>query len=179
MIEERIENKEKPFAGKKVYFSGSIRGVPHPDPEFFYNLVKYMSDNGADVLSEHVAARTNMEMNEIRTRRLGFDINELKNPRPAVRHNDIKWVDEADYVVAVVDTASTGVGMEIQEALRKHKMGMNLTPVLCLVMEERYENDLTWMVSGIDEEDSPVAEVRTYKDTKDAQRIITDFLTSK
>jgi len=44
-----------PFRGLKVYFSGSIRGSPEPDPEFPRKLVQYMTTGGADVLSEHVA----------------------------------------------------------------------------------------------------------------------------
>ena len=50
-----------PFTGKKVYYSGSISGVPEPDPEFAWKLVRYMIDNGADVLSERVAARGNIQ----------------------------------------------------------------------------------------------------------------------
>jgi hypothetical protein len=66
---------DMPFAGLEVYYSGSIRGIPESDPEFPWRLVQYMAQGGADVLSEHVAARTPAEMEEIRARRVGERIN--------------------------------------------------------------------------------------------------------
>lgn len=176
---DRVEKKEKPFEGKKVYFSGSISGVAHPEPFFFHHLVRHMVDNGADVLSEHVGGRSYDERETIRTRRLGFDVRTLDNPAPVVRRKDIEWVEEATHVVAVVDTPSTGVGMEVQHALNKHRMGMNLTPVLCLVQKDILDEDrLTDMIGGINMDDSPVAYVIPYTDMEDAKNIITNFLTS-
>jgi hypothetical protein len=88
------------------------------------------------------------------------------------------WVDEAGYLIAIVDTTSFGVGMEIQHTLDKHKMGMNLTPVLCLVRSRKWQKKLSNMVKGIGPKDSPVAFVKKYKDKEDAKRLIMEHLTS-
>ncbi|MFH1895887.1 MAG: hypothetical protein ABH814_00200 [bacterium] len=123
---------EKPFTGLKVYYSGSIRGVPESDPDLPWKLVQYMVQNGANVLSEHVAGRTREEMQEIRLRKLGPRANEfLESPEPwiVVREEDVRWVDEADYLVALVNGPSHGVGMEIERALLKPDRGLPRTPI--------------------------------------------------
>ena len=85
----------KPFEGLKVYYSGSIKGSPEVDPNFAWKLVRYMSTNGAKVLSEHVAARNQKEMDKIRARNVGVTVAEYyQNPRPwfPVRRQDMAWV---------------------------------------------------------------------------------------
>lgn len=167
--------KEKPFEGKRVYFSGSIK-VPHPDPSLFRNLITYMKENGACILSEHVAETDPDERNSVFIKLSGIDRRMRENPAPAIREADMGWVDEATHLIAIVDTPSHGVGMELQRALDKPRMGMNLTPILCLVQEDKWEEELSNMIKGISKKDSPVAEVITYKDLEDAKRIISDFL---
>jgi len=171
----------KPFKGLKVYYSGSIKGTPEPDPEFPLKLVQYMAQNGADVLSEHVASRNPQEMEEIRARRIGKTIQELqKNPKPwfAIRRQDIDWVNEATHVVALVNSPSLGVGMEVQRALDKPKLGMNETPILCLVQEDIFPK-LSFMIRGITSQESPLFQLQTYKDLEQAQQNIFNFLTTR
>ena len=143
---------EKLFEGKIVYYSGSIRGVPEPDPEFAWKLVQYMINGGADVLSEHVAARNQAEMALVRTRRMGAALAALvdNHPEPwyAVRQQDIEWVDQATHVVALVNGPSHGVGMEIERALLKPERGLNQTPILALVRTDLMDK-LTWMIRGV------------------------------
>jgi hypothetical protein len=167
-----------PFEGRIVYYSGSIKGTPEPDPEFAWKLVRYMGKNGADVLSEHVAARNQQEMDEIRTRRIGITIQEFqKNPEPwfAIRHQDLKWVNEASHVVALVNAPSLGVGMEIQRALDKPKLGMNETPILCLTREDLLPK-LSFMIRGVSAEESSNFQIKTYQNLEQAQKHIFDFL---
>lgn len=82
----------KPFAGLKIYYSGSINGTPEPDPELAWKLVQYMIQNGADVLSEHVAGRSQQEKDEIRAKRTGKTVDELTqdaSPWFEVRRQDL------------------------------------------------------------------------------------------
>ena len=137
-----------------------------------------MSQNGADVLSEHVAARNQEEMNEIRARRIGITIQQLKDdPKPwiNIRHQDMKWVDEATHFVALVNSPSHGVGMEIQRAIDKPKLGMNETPILCLIHSEMFSK-LSFMIRGVAPEESSVFQIRIYKNLEQAQEYIFDFL---
>ncbi|MGI5840902.1 MAG: hypothetical protein ACOX6N_01700 [Patescibacteria group bacterium] len=163
------------FSGFKIYYSGSIKGSPEPDSELPWKLVRYMMDNGADVLSEHVAARSREEMEEIRTRRTA--LGRLgSQPWFSVRRQDILWVDQATHLVALVNSPSIGVGMEIQRALDKPKFGLNQTPVLCLIGEGRLP-DLSYMVRGISQDESPSFQLKTYGDVKQACQHIFSFLT--
>lgn len=163
------------FEGTKVYYSGSIRGVANPEPDFAYRLVNYMIDNGADVLSEHVGARTTQELNEIFLRKSGVDRRKFKEPWCVAREIDMRWVDEATHVVAVVNGPSHGVGMEIERAILKPQRGLPETPILCLIQEESADK-LTWMIKGVSKDESPDFYLKTYKDIEDAKKIITNFL---
>ena len=180
------EGKEKlPFEGLKVYYSGSIKGAPEIDPDFAWNLVQYMVENGANVLSEHVAGRTKTEMEEIRARKMGVDVQTLLDmPRSiyvkdVVRKKDIEWVDEATHMVALVNAPSHGVGMELQHAILKPRMGMNKTPILCLVHEELL-GKMSGMITGVSEEhDHAELYVRTYKTLQDAKETVFTFLAGR
>lgn len=174
-----VESSEKPFHDKIVYYSGSIKGAPETDPDFAWKLVQFMSENGADVLSEHVAARNSEEMDQIRGARMGnlFDTEIKNHPEPhfGIRKFDIKWVDAATHMVALVNAPSHGVGIEIEHALLKPRLGLNPTPILCLVHEGNL-NKLSPMIRGIIEDEFYL---ETYTDLPSAQEYINRFLTGK
>jgi len=168
----------KVFKDLKVYYSGSIKGVPEKDPEFAWKLIQYLIENGANVLSEHVSGRNREEMDQILAKKTGKTIEEIKNdPQPqfTIRSQDLKWVDEATHMVALVNSPSLGVGMEIQRAIDKSKLGMNETPILCLVRED-ISSKLSFMVSGISSQESPKFKLSVYKDLEEAKKHIFDFL---
>jgi hypothetical protein len=175
-VTERPIQKEKPFEGLKVYYSGSIKGVANPEPDFAFNLVNYILELGADVLSEHVGGRNSEEMNEIFLHRTGIDRRTIQNPWYLAREVDMKWVDEATHLIAVVNGPSHGVGMELERAILKPQRGLKQTPILCLVQEGLMEK-LTWMVRGISKEECPNFYLETYKELADAKTKIIDFLT--
>lgn len=185
-MREQLNSPEKPFAGTKVYYSGSIKGVRELEPDFPWQLVQYMISKGADVLSEHVAARTPAETEIIRAKKCGLKIDELLSIKQSeqwskfLRQKDLDWVHQATHVIALVNGPSHGVGMEIQEALRKPQLGFNLTPILCLVHQDMI-NSLSGMVKGVCPEVDGEVEfyLETYKDFQQAKGIISDFLTGR
>jgi len=154
-----------------------MSGVREAPPEFGWELVQFMKENGATVRDEFVAARNHNELVEIFLRDFNFNLDTESDPWFFVRKTDISLVDEATHLVVVVDGASHGVGMEIQRAIDKPAMGMNATPILCLIREDLYgENKPTWMIKGITQEEASGFELKTYKDLEDAKRIVQDFL---
>lgn len=174
--QESCQKGEKPFEGLQVYYCGSIRGVPESDPEIHWKLVRFMADRGANVLSEHVAGRNDEEREEIRASRIGERVKDIiGHPEPwfAVREIDLEWVDQASHVVALINSPSLGVGMEIQHALLKPERGLPSTHILCLVREDLLES-LTYMARGIRQSE---CSIRTYTDLDSAVRTIHDFLT--
>ena len=169
----------KPFENLKIYYSGSMNGAPEPDPEFAWKLVQYMIQNGADVPSEHVSARTLQEREEIIARRSGKTIEQLKSNPPSdsnIYTQDLEWVDQATHLVALVNGPSLGVGMEIEHAILKPRLGLNETPILCLVQQD-IRPRLSRMVSGISLQKAPNFQLRTYQNLDQAQQHIFDFLT--
>ncbi|QQS39125.1 hypothetical protein IPM62_00725 [Candidatus Woesebacteria bacterium] len=167
----------KLFDGCKVYFSNSIKGVPDIDPNFGYELVQFMKNNGADVLSEHVAGRNQKEIDKVFEQRVGIKWDEVENPWEMARKVDMAWVDEATHLVAIVNSPSLGVGMEIERAIGKAKRGLNKTYILCLVREDLLHN-LSSMVRGITEEEAPEFNLVTYTNLDDAKQLIEKFLSN-
>jgi hypothetical protein len=168
---------KKIFEDLKIYYSGSIQGTPEMDREFPKKLVKFMEENGANVLSNHVALGDQKKANELLSQQIGIDLESisLEEKGKIIRHQDIAWVDEATHVVALVNSPSHGVGVEIQRALDKEKMGMNKTPILCLIKND-LKDKLSLMISGVEREESDVFYLRSYKDLAEAQKHIFDFL---
>src|SRR5258708_32378436 len=162
---EKERHQEKIFKGKIIYFSGAIT-EKHPDPDFFKELINFMKENGALVLSEHVGIVDKEERTSEFIRRSGIRRDLMDDPSPYIREADLGWVHDCTNLIAVADTPSTGAGMEIQEALNKHKMGMNLTPVLCLIHIDLWKDGFSNMVKGISKKDSPVAQRRAYLNTE-------------
>ncbi len=110
----------------KIYFAGSIRGG-RQDAEWYAELLSILRGHGK-VLSEHVA-NPNVHKQERRlTERQIFQ-------------QDLRWIREADAIVAEVTTPSLGVGYELgyAEALK--------IPALCL-FQQNAERSLSAMIEG-------------------------------
>lgn len=170
-----IEQKvylEKPFQDKKVYYSGSIHGIVNHEPDFAWQLVQFMIQGGADVLSEHVAARTREEMDDIFIKKAGYNFKNIARPWFRIRQTDLMWVDQAGHMVAVVNGPSHGVGMEIERALHKPIIGLNRTPILALIHDQLL-GKLSWMIRGID---NPDFYLRTYSNLDEVKLLIDHFL---
>lgn len=169
------------FLGKKVYYSGSIKGSTEIDPEFAWKIVQYMSENGAKVLSEHVAARSKDEMNTLLLGNVGKEIQELlkgQEPWFGIRKQDLDWVDEATHVVALINAPSHGVGIELEHAILKPKLGLNKTPILCLVHKDLFDK-VSFMIKGISIEESDVFYLKSYSDLESVKLLVKDFLLDK
>ncbi len=177
----KVKKKNKPNLNQlKVYYSGSISGVPEAEPDFAWHLVQYMIEQGVDVLSEHVAGRTREEMEKIRARRMDLELQEMlsrEKPWFDIRKLDTEWVDEATHMVALVNAPSHGVGMEIERALLKPERGLPETPILCLVHSNLKEK-LSYMIRGIRKEEYPNFFLATYDNLEEAKEIVRTFLMS-
>lgn len=95
----------------KLYFAGSIRGA-EADRETYLRIIDELKKRYT-VLTEHVG---NGEMLE----------EEKKLTDAEIEARDMKWIREADFVVAEVTSPSHGVGIEINEAKHLGK------PVICI-----------------------------------------------
>lgn len=101
----------------------------------------------------------------------------LAHPEPwfPIRRQDTEWVDTCSHFIAVVNAPSHGVGMEIERALLKPRLGLNETPILCLVHESLVEK-LSYMIRGISQTEFPNFSLETYADLKSAQEAAHAFL---
>ncbi|OGM24340.1 hypothetical protein A2715_02390 [Candidatus Woesebacteria bacterium RIFCSPHIGHO2_01_FULL_39_32] len=166
---------EKPFKGKKVYFSNTVTGMPDTERDFGWKLVQFMKENGADVLSDFVGARNKKEHIRMFLDKTGFDREKEPNPWFFVRKTDTKFVDEATHVVAVVNGPSYGVGMEIERAILKPQRRLDETPILCLVREDLLR-DLSFMIRGVSKKEAPKFQLKIYKNISEAKKLINEFL---
>jgi hypothetical protein len=155
-----------------VYFSGPIRLGDNEVLELSHQIIESLKQVGYRVLSEHVGGRTREERESVFVRHKGTDLVDHNAPWVETRQTDIRWVDDATHLIAVVNTASHGVGMELERAILKPERGLPETHILCLIEQHRLES-LSWMIRGIDEAN---VEIATYQSLGEAISKAVSFL---
>ena len=111
-----------------IYFAGSIRGG-RGDQALYLEIIRHLSEYG-HVLTEHVGDAGLSVLGEVADDK-------------AIHDRDLKWLKEAEYVVAEVTTPSLGVGYELGKATEWGK------PILCLFRTED-NRALSAMIAGSD-----------------------------
>ena len=111
----------------QIYFSGSIRGGRQLEATY-RTIIDTLKQFGV-VLSEHVGE----EGEE------AFIDRGLSDKQ--IHDRDMRWVEEADLMVAEVTIPSLGVGFEIRRAIELKK------PIICLFYTH-YGNRLSAMIGG-------------------------------
>lgn len=134
---------------KKVYFACSIRGG-RDDADYYAELVNIIQKY-AEVLTELFANKT-------------LTAEGMPDPSADIWSKDIRWIGQADAVIAEVTNPSLGVGYEIAAA---EKMGK---PVLCLFRKGNGRK-LSAMIDG-----SPGATILEYTTAETAEHTIATFL---
>lgn len=134
---------------KKVYFACSIRGG-RDDATYYGELVRTIKKY-ADVLTEIFADKK-------------LTTEGTQKPSGDIWSKDIRWIGQADAVIAEVTNPSLGVGYEIAAA---EKMGK---PILCLYRPSDGRK-LSAMIDG-----SPGATIFEYTDAATAEHAIAAFL---
>ena len=131
----------------KIYFAASIRGG-REDVELYREILRLLSGHGT-VLQEHVGDPGITSSGES----LGNE---------AIYERDMRWLNDADVVVAEVSTPSLGVGYEIAKA-------EGSKPILCLFRKSVGRN-LSAMLAG-----NKNLMVKEYESTHDLSSMIKDF----
>ena len=113
---------------RTIYFSGSISGGRRDVP-LYRRIVEALEADGHRVLAGNVTAD-----------HIGDDGEALE--AGAIFDRDLRWIDEADVLVADVSMPSIGVGYEIATARYRYEM-----PVICLY-RPAHTRRCTAMVAG-------------------------------
>lgn len=132
-----------------VYFACSIRGGR--DDAAWYAEIVTLTKQHATVLTEIFADKT-------------LSAEGMKQPAGEIWSNDMRWIEQADVIIAEVTQASLGVGYEIARA---EKLGK---PILCLYRPQP-DKKLSAMIAG-----SPHASIFEYTSLAAADHAIQDFL---
>jgi len=135
----------------KIYFACSIRGG-RADAEY-YGLLVAVIKKYAQVLTEIFADKSLTAVG-------------MQSPSGDIWSNDIRWIGQADAVIAEVSNPSLGVGYEIAAA---EKMGK---PILCLFRADEGKR-LSAMIEG-----SPGATIFEYSNIETAEHAIAAFLSN-
>jgi len=110
----------------KIYFAASIRGG-RDDVELYKRLIDFLKQNN-QVLTEHIG---DVSLS-----------NEKQLSDKEIRDRDIKWLNEADLVVAETSNPSLGVGYELGYAEKLQK------PVI--ILHNPKKSHLSAMINGTD-----------------------------
>jgi nucleoside 2-deoxyribosyltransferase len=133
-----------------LYFSCSLTGGRQDQP-LYAVLVEHLQAQGHTVFTAHLAQAAIMAEEAV------------INPR-LVYTRDVRWLDEAQALIAEVSTPSHGVGYEIAYALLRGK------PVLCLYQAGAR---VSKMLLG---NDHPGLTVEPYTDAPQALALMQGFL---
>lgn len=128
-------------SGRRVYFSGSIRGGRSLQP-LYAAIVSFLQRRGYEILTAHEADP------EVLTTEKGAGLSAAE-----VYRRDLRWLQECDLVIAEVSIPSLGVGVELTLAQQLGK------PVICLCQQEVA---LSAMVDG-----NEVLHIIRYRDRPD------------
>ena len=112
---------------KKIYFAGSIRGG-RDDMPIYNNIINYLNKRFI-VLTEHIGDK---KLNSL---------GEVDKTDKFIYERDIRWIKEADFIIAEVTNPSLGVGYEIAYAESLGK------PIICLY-RKTVDKKLSAMISG-------------------------------
>ncbi len=157
---------------KKVYYSASITGAKGVSEDFQMNIIRHMQSLGFKVLSEHVGIHDAQKLFAKMSENAGVNIPKRDGYEREIRETDIRWVEEADYFVGLVDGPSLGVGIEIEHALLRSRMGLPPCKILCLVHADNFAK-LSAMVKGITADNF---NLKKYTSENNAKEIIKLFL---
>ncbi len=128
----------------KIYFAASISGGRTYEA-VYQKIVDVLKKAGHRVLTEHIAFPSVFEEEKSLTPEEVYD-------------RDLRWLKEADLLIAEVSNPSLGVGYEIARALEMEK------PVLCVVQKGIF---LTKMITGNKDPRLTVKEYSTWNELKD------------
>ncbi|HBM45953.1 MAG: hypothetical protein UT05_C0001G0070 [Parcubacteria group bacterium GW2011_GWF2_38_76] len=112
----------------KIYFAGSIRGA-EADRKNYLRIIKELKKRYI-VLTEHVGNEKMLHK-------------EKKLTDKEIESRDMRWLKEADFVVAEITSPSHGVGIELNESKHQKK------PILCI--HKNNDKKISAMISGCDD----------------------------
>jgi 2'-deoxynucleoside 5'-phosphate N-hydrolase len=132
----------------KIYFAASIRGGR--DNSSVYDFIVNELRTYGKVLTEHIISKTTTHLGSTGDSR-------------SIYSQDIRWLHQADVLIAEVTQPSFGVGYEIAHAEHVGKT------VLCLYRPSPNKS-LSAMIAG-----SPFCRVQEYKNEAEIEQILADY----
>jgi len=134
----------------KIYYATSISGETNPEAEKTnIALIEHLKKYG-EVLTEHFADSALIQVGE-------FTIDDKE-----IHDRDMKWIMDADVIIAEISNPSFGVGYEIGRSVENNKK------VLCL--RRKQNRRLSAMLRGCSQ-----ITVKDYENIDEAKKIIDEF----
>lgn len=152
---------------KSVFVATSLTGGRAMKPYVVY-MVKFLQKRGYNVLSTHNAADD--PIREF-VKKIG---DPTATDDHSFREGDNKWIEECNLFIAEVTTPSHGVGGEFEHCRLKPRMGLPTTPMLCVYLKG---TTVSPYIKGVSTLESPYIWFQPYRNKRDLNRILTEFLT--
>lgn len=149
-----------------VFVAASITGG-RAMLRFVKFIVAHIERRGYDVPSRHNAADNPIQAF---VEKIGDPT--ATDPVSFRRWNNL-WIEEAKFFVAEVSIPSSGLGAEFEHCILKQRLGLNLTPMLCLYREGK---TVSPHLTGIEKWERSYVWFRSYYYTPDLARTIDEFL---
>lgn len=163
----------------RVFYGAAIQGAKNRKErshvhEFIINTIK---KHDYQVFTEHTTGKTYQEAIKKLELAIGPMPDDETNRKIFVRNKMIEAIEgEIKTAIFEVSTPSLGTGIEISHAYLRPRLGLSAIPVLALYEKNYWPNKLSTMIKGISKEDVPNFNLIEYKDFKEIDMILTDFL---
>jgi hypothetical protein len=134
----------------RIYFSVDPEATGGESADNLKKLMQFLQGQGNIVYRAPYAFSENPDA--FMQKELGLDeLPEFAKQREA----HIRWIDDADILLADVSAPSEGRSMILQRALDKPKMGLPLTPII-LIKGKVFKRDFGKIVKGLIESGSVI-----------------------
>lgn len=157
-----------------IYLAASIAGG-RMNQDVVSGLLEFLRERKHTILDWFVAASG--DWRDAFRENVGFSKETWEVLSPEKRRQlgfsqEMKWIEQADCLIAEVSAeGSYGVGGEIHHAYLKERLGLPLTPILCLYHQEGGEPTSTWIRGR----NPDFVWLRPYVSLAEVQRIVGEF----
>ena len=163
----------------KVFFGAAIQGseIREKRARVHRQIMDVIIGCGCKLISEHTAGIDFQD-----TRRL---LEETFGPMPPrgmerrifIRNKMIEHIEgDIDAAVFEVSTPSLGTGIELAHAYLRPRMGLPLIPVIALYQKDYWPNNLSAMISGINQEQVPGFYLKEYDQQEGFAQFIPELI---
>ena len=163
----------------KVFYGAAIQGAKDRAERALIHkrLIEIIKEESHEVISEHLRGRNKEETAKLLEESLGPLPSSGIERKILIRKKLLEYLEgNIDAAVFECSIPSLGTGIELSHAYLRPRMGLDEIPILVLYEEFYWPSGLSSMIRGITSEELPNFSLIFYKNLKNAEYYVRQFL---